>query len=167
VPVQAITVANDAGFGQPALAKIENAIVTQSLQLRAAWGTPCVQFAAGGWTVTLVGGTLAPGCMQDPCGGYHTVSQGTPSAVVTTGQAFSELFSHEILETLADPYGTRGINGRLTEVCDPVENSFGYQLAGVTVADFVLPSWYQAGSAGPWDRLGLLADAGASLPAGV
>jgi hypothetical protein len=166
VPVQTITVVNGAQVPSGSLAQIENAVVAQSMQLRAAWGTPCVQFLAGGWPVTVARGSLAPGCPDDPCGAYHTTAQDTPSAVVTTGQAFSELFSHEILEMLTDPYGTNALAGRLTEVCDPVENSAGYQLDGVTVADFVLPSWFASGSAGPWDKLGLLPEAGAALPAG-
>jgi hypothetical protein len=164
--VQALSVADQSGIPSPILARVENAVVAQSLQLHAAWGTPCVQFAASGWPITVTPGTFAPGCPDDPCAAYHTATPTGPSAVVTSGQGFSQLFSHEILEMLVDPYGTNGINGRLVEVCDPVEDSAGYQLDGVTVADFVLPAWYQSASAGPWDEVGLLPGAGVALTAG-
>ena len=48
-PTQAITVVNQAKIRTRVLARVERAVAAQSLQVRAAWGTPCVQFAPGGW----------------------------------------------------------------------------------------------------------------------
>ena len=74
------------------------ASTTQSLQLRAAWGTPCASFRPGGWCVYLMLG-----------GQPHGVHlwYGQPYALVWTGGGTVELwprdFSHEILEMLVDP----------------------------------------------------------------
>ena len=45
---------------------------------------------------------------------------------------------------------TAGSSGGLVEVCDPVEDQT-YQLDGVQVSDFALPSYFGAGP-GPWDE---------------
>jgi len=121
--------------------------VAQSLQLRAAWQTPCVQFAAGGWPVYLKIGAGEPH-------GEHFY-YGQPYALVWTGGATSESwsrdFSHEILETLVDPTTNRDVwrdsVDQAVEVADPVEWN-GYQLDGVFVSDFVFPSWFAGATTG-------------------
>jgi hypothetical protein len=161
VPVQTITVVNQANVHPVALAKVERAVVDQSLQLRAAWGTPCVTFGPAGWVVTLQAGTPiqnAGGSTSLPLAGHHDYT-GVPSAVVTTGRnpmsVWSRAFTHEIVEMLVDPTDTMRWKLGLLEVCDPVEN-WTYPLDGVQVSDFVLPAYFTSGP-GPWDEAGMLA----------
>lgn len=86
--------------------------------------------------------------------GVHTDYQGQPSAEAVNDDQLSITLSHELLEMLADPSGTRFIqavdldpySGRqqvnyLVEVCDPCA-TFSYDIDGVPVSDFVLPSFY-------------------------
>lgn len=145
-PVQALTIVNQAKVSPFALAKVERAIVDQSVQLRAAWGTPCVQFAAGGWPVYLrIGGT------------EWGVHYGDPTrAVIYTGGlpmvAWSTPFSHEIVEMLVDRGAQIGVmhaggNWGTLEVADPVEHR-AYRLDGVWVSDFALPAWFAGGEIG-------------------
>lgn len=130
MPVQAVTVVNQAHVRAFALARVENAVVAQSLQLRAAWGTPCVQFAADGWPLYLrVGGPYPSG-----------VHYGAPTRIlvytagVVTDTGWSQSFSHEIMETLVDPTTTvdyqYGGETALLEVADPVEQN-AYRLGDV------------------------------------
>ena len=65
--------------------------------------------------------------------------------------------SHELLEMLGDPFGNRlhdaralpGCRGTsprvryLVELCDPCEG-FSYEVGGVPVSDFLLPSFYRS-----------------------
>lgn len=101
--------------------------------------------------------------------GYHDVTgSGLPLAkvFVKTTEAdrgsWTVVFSHELLEMLANPMTDSvvyvddgsGSAGWLVpvEVCDAVEgDALGYTVGGTLVTDFVLPSWFQAGSQGPWD----------------
>jgi hypothetical protein len=89
--------------------------------------------------------------------GYHDLTRsGQPMGKVfakTTkdeGGLWTVTFSHELLEILADPNinlcAFDEENRRLYayEVCDAVEaDRLGYQIDGVTVSDFVLPSWFE------------------------
>lgn len=144
VPVQTITVLDEAGVRPWALAKVENALVAQSLQLRAAWGTPCVQFAANGWPLYLVpdinGWTLhyAPsdtgvGSFSDNTACSHRPDVLLPCALVSKDEDWTVDASHELLEMLVDP-STEG-----EEICDPVE-TITYQVDGVWVSEFITPS---------------------------
>ena len=122
------------------------ASTTQSLQLRAAWGTPCASFRPGGWCVYLMLG-----------GQPHGVHlwYGQPYALVWTGGGTVELwprdFSHEILEMLVDADTNRSAYhdrvGQMVEVADPGEWD-GYRLNGVFVSDFVLPAWSAGATTG-------------------
>lgn len=157
VPVQAVTVVNGANVRPWALRKVENALVAQSLQLRAAWDTPCVQFGPGGWIFTLQAGVPvqnADGSVSLPIGGHHDYSGGIVSAVIQTGgtgyETWARAFTHEVNEALVDPSDSIRWRFGLLEVCDPVEG-WTYQLDGVPVSDFVLPSYFNGG-AGPWDQ---------------
>jgi hypothetical protein len=98
--------------------------------------------------------------------GYHDLSNnGLPlgkifaKGDIDKGSKWSVTVSHELLELLVDP----AINltvidqpdtgaGKLypCEICDPCEaDKYGYDIDGVTVSDFVLPSWFQ-----PFRKLG-------------
>jgi hypothetical protein len=103
---------------------------------------------------------------------YHQVVNGVPDIEIGV-DLFTELLhgtdslasggSHEILETLGDA-GGNGWKDRqdssdimdAEELCDFVQNT-GYKAKnGVTVSNFVLPSFFIPGSAGPWDFLGVM-----------
>lgn len=95
--------------------------------------------------------------------GYHqTTPAGTPQGLVfarTTmqdGGQWTVTASHELLEMLADPeinlsvfvQDSNATSGKLYayEVCDAVEN-VTYAIDGVMVSDFVLPSYFEPGTA--------------------
>jgi hypothetical protein len=68
----------------------------------------------------------------------------------------SRVFSHEVLETLADPDVNLWVAERAgpqfaLEVCDPVQAN-GYFKVGVSVSDFVTPAWFGIGP-GPFSKL--------------
>ena len=120
------------------------------------------------WQVVLVDNDNAPGAL-----GYHTDAHGQPLAVVEVVGNWPITVSHEVLELLADPGGSRIVSGEsplqlayvkgvdgfptadtmpradyLVEVCDPCEGEkWGYTIDGVPVSDFVLPSFYGGGYA--------------------
>lgn len=172
-PTQTITLLNQAGARFRALVRVQRAIVAQSVQLRAAWGTPCVAFGPGGWRIYLKRGGLMPQ-------GEHEWA-GAPYALVWTAgntlPAWSTVLSHEIVEMLVSPkdrgYWLNGTGGPV-EVADPVEHQ-AYSLDGVYLSDFVYPSWYAGAThespscagggapcrfpgppdpgAGPWDQM--------------
>src|SRR5579871_4894983 len=100
--------------------------------------------------------------------GVHTNDQGQPSAEAVNGDQLSITLSHELLEMLVDPSGTRKIQAAdldpysagqqvsyLVEVCDPVV-IYSYDIDGVPVSDFVLPSFYEPTAKGPVDFAGFL-----------
>jgi hypothetical protein len=92
--------------------------------------------------------------------GYHEDKDGQPFAVVQFGDDWSLTASHECLEMLADPWGTRLQAGQLldqavqlgqparrvrylVEVCDPGESGqYSYQVNGIQVSDFLTPNFY-------------------------
>jgi hypothetical protein len=84
------------------------------------------------------------------------------SGTLTGPYAVSATLSHEVLETLGDRFCTGWAEtGRglliAQELGDPVEAD-GYEIKGVRVSNFVLPTWFDAsgGSPGPFDWLGTL-----------
>lgn len=67
----------------------------------------------------------------------------------------ASVISHEVLEILADPDANRWADNGTTklwalEVCDPCEST-AYAVNGVTVSDFVFPSWFDPGARRPYD----------------
>ena len=130
-----------------ALAEVENAVVAQSLQLRAAWDTPCVQFGPDGWPLYLKDDSVLPS-------GAH---YGSPTrayvytAGIVTADGWSVPFSHEAIEMLVDP--TTSVcyeyeeEAAALEVADPVEQN-AYRLDGVWVSDFTLPSYFAGATLG-------------------
>lgn len=90
--------------------------------------------------------------------GYHDLTAaGKPVAKIfvkdttQSGVALSSVASHELLESLADPFiesstvysSTDNGSGRLymQEVCDPVQGD-SYEIWGVTLSNFVTPWWF-------------------------
>jgi hypothetical protein len=104
--------------------------------------------------------TKAPGAL-----GYHDVSRGIPYGRVLAKTTLDNNFSlsvtitHELFEMAVDPFTNDAVKVSryyypfwLQETADPVErDSQGYLRDGVLISDFVLPHWFRAGSAGPWD----------------
>lgn len=86
--------------------------------------------------------------------GLHLEKDGQPYALVRHEEGWSLTASHQCLEILGDPRGTRLVRGLsphpdqgqvdfLVQVCDPCEaHQFAYQIDGVTVSDFVTPAFY-------------------------
>src|SRR4051794_7673329 len=91
---------------------------------------------------------------QPGASGVHLDQNGQPFALVQYGEAWSLTASHEALEMLADPFGSRLLAGDsprpgqgrvefLVEVADPTEDAqFGYTVNGVLVSDFLTPHFY-------------------------
>jgi hypothetical protein len=92
--------------------------------------------------------------------GYHLDERGQPFAKILWSPTWSLAASHEILEMLADPFGSQTVSGPsvkspnervsyLVEVCDPCESSdcaytINTGLAGkeVVVSDFYTPDYF-------------------------
>jgi hypothetical protein len=119
-----------------------------------AWGQPATVAAffdgaapPGYWEIRIKRRVGADGTL-----GYHHQQHHEPAAVVEHTRDWPLTASHELLEMLADPWGSRlivaddprGTNARvrvLVEACDPCEN-FSYSVDGIEVSDFVLPAYY-------------------------
>ncbi len=90
----------------------------------------------------------------DGAAGIHLDKNGQPYALVQAGQLTPLTCSHECLEMLVDPFGSRLISsdsiieeqGRvnyLLEVCDPSESErFGYSVNGILLSDFYTPNYF-------------------------
>jgi hypothetical protein len=115
---------------------------------------------AGTWAVHIQKQLDQPGAL-----GYHTDNHLQPLAYVELTADWTVTVSHEVLEMLADPWGSRlhsaelpgGVEGNyaqfglasaqdrvsyLLEVCDPCEAT-NYAVGGQRLSDFLLPSWYR------------------------
>lgn len=108
---------------------------------------------AGTWRIELHDTIDAPGAA-----GYHADEHGQPYATLALSAGdWTVTASHELMEMLADPFGSRlhaaaalsgwkGDSARvryLMEPGDPCEEVH-YQVGGVAVSDFVLPSFYRS-----------------------
>jgi hypothetical protein len=102
----------------------------------------------GYWPITVMGQIDAPGAL-----GYHSDEHNQPFSVVQFDRDWPITCSHEVLEMLGDPFGSRMIVGDspireqgrvqyLLELCDPCE-AFVYNVDGVRVSDFLLPRYHQ------------------------
>jgi hypothetical protein len=106
--------------------------------------------------------------------GYHD-DEDTPGGIVgiktsmDDGISWSSVLSHEVGELLVDPWAMLAYedDGRFwaLEICDPVEGT-SYEINGVEVSNFVLPSWFRSGAAGPYDHLGVLTSPLSLAPGG-
>jgi hypothetical protein len=93
--------------------------------------------------------------------GVHTFANGLPYAVVLAADHWSLAVSHEFVEMLVDPTGSKTMPGRkmhivdgvaqdledrvdyVLEVCDPVEDRrYAYKIDGVLVSDFYTPHYF-------------------------
>lgn len=111
--------------------------------------------AADAWVIAIMDTSDQAGAL-----GYHDItSTGTPLGRVFAkddihyGLSWTVTVSHELLELLVDPWIANTVffqNSNTTgmlyalEVCDPPENdSFGYEINGILVSDFVYPAWFE------------------------
>jgi hypothetical protein len=109
---------------------------------------------AGTWRVE-----LKPGTGDEEAAGYHADEHGQPYAIVGLDDGnWTVTASHELIEMLVDPFGSRlhtaiALPGwaeakassrvrYLMEPGDPCEDT-SYQVGGVPLSDFVLPSYYR------------------------
>jgi hypothetical protein len=105
----------------------------------------------GTWPI-IIGGRVPPGA-----GGFHTDKNGQPLAIVRASDDINVLCqtcSHEIIEMLVDPFGSRFVSGDspmphqgrvnfLVEACDPSEAAeFGYTINNLLVSDFYTPHYF-------------------------
>jgi hypothetical protein len=92
-------------------------------------------------------------------GGQHKDRKNQPYALVAADHTWPLVASHEALEMLADPFGSRLVVGNspdlaqgrvefLVEVCDPCQDDdFGYTVNGVLVSDFYTPNFFDPAAA--------------------
>lgn len=104
----------------------------------------------GSWKVFIKNDLGQPGAL-----GYHTDEHNQPVAYVMYQESLDDVcitVSHEVVETLLDPYGNRLIlalhptlNSRkvriLCEGCDPSEAK-SYKKLSLSVSDFYFPEWF-------------------------
>ena len=106
---------------------------------------------AGWWQIVVTDDPDQAGAL-----GYHELaSTGAPLGKVfaaldiDSGSSWSVTLSHELLEMLGDPWinwCAESPDGKLfaLEVCDAVEaDHLGYEIDGVSVSDFITPSWFE------------------------
>lgn len=122
----------------------------------------------GMWTI------LIQRTLDDPNAlGYHTDDHNQPISYVELTRDWPATVSHELLEMLADPWGSRMHGARLPwgvedqyerfglahesthvsyllEVCDPPEAT-SYEVGGVELSDFVHPHWYRTNAPPGYD----------------
>ena len=114
--------------------------------------------APGAWQLVI----LDDSDQADALGYHETTAAGLPlgkcfaRTTSEDGGAWTVTASHELLEMIADPEINLTVfvqdgdtSGKLYpyEVCDAVEN-VTYMIDGVEVSDFVLPSYFEPGTAG-------------------
>jgi hypothetical protein len=125
---------------------------------------------SGAWWIVILDNSDAGGAL-----GYHDLtSQGLPLGKVfvqtarNSGQNWTVLFSHEILEMLSDPFicltallpTVHGLFQYAYENCDACQSDdTGYKIGDQVVSDFCFPAWFDAGkfgAIGPFDHLRLM-----------
>lgn len=110
----------------------------------------------GSWWLVILDNSDQAGAL-----GYHDLtSEGLPLGKVFAGTdkqfgyKWTVTASHELLEMLGDPDINLTVFSQSTakagalvayEVCDPCEDdAYGYDIDGITVSDFVYPTWFES-----------------------
>lgn len=144
----------------------------------AAWNLGPVTCRVGApMAVDCTGDEWLMGYWQHPdqagAAGYHAVDPGGRSygkvflddaSTLSNGvRSASVIASHEGLELRADPYGNlmamrldASMTWDMVEVADAVEDTTYKASNGVEVSNFLLPTAFKPGDAGPWDYLKVL-----------
>ncbi len=145
------------------LDKVAAGIQEQMLDFCADYGlarwTITTQDMPGAYLMTVSDLSNVPGAE-----GYHDDSGDIPEGFAFMLGSLDEgsvTISHECCELIRDQdaAGFRlAMNGiaYADEACDAVEDKTYLASNGVLLSDYVLPEWYQDGSQGPWDKLGVL-----------
>ena len=147
-------------------AHVQAAVAALQIQLdrdwQAAWGTTATLvfvsrtqgIPTGAWPIYVLDTSDVSGAL-----GYHDeTASGVPYGRIfakddiTYGYNWTVTLSHELLEMMLDPYVNLTVfnqNSNTTgllyayEACDAVEaDNLGYQINGISVSDFVWPSWF-------------------------
>ena len=163
IPVHVALVDMSGTISQHELAEVAGALNEQvQADLVPAWQLSATVGAypeapPGTWRIELHEQISDPGAA-----GYHEDAHGQPFAMVALSAGeWTVTASHELLETLGDPWGRRlhtaaapdGWEGGsprvryLLELCDPPER-VTYQVGGVSVSDFLLPAFYRSSRRG-------------------
>ena len=160
------------------VATMEAAITRQIQAVASAWNREAATVTfysdAGAVPAGAYGVAIVPTIQDQPQGvlGYHIEHWGVAAAqpifangaqVLTGDWSISSTLSHEVLEMFIDPdcnmWATDGQGSVYSlEVCDPVEAPT-YPVNGVSVANFVTPSWFDPlapAGAHVFDKQGLL-----------
>jgi hypothetical protein len=187
LPIHVALVSDDGRVGPDELAHVAGALNRQVQEdfapvwhVRATVGA-YPSLPAGTWGIHVVSALDDPGAL-----GFHTDDHFQPLAYVLHDDAWTVTASHELLEMLADPWGSRFHGGRLphgierrfaefglkstrshvsylVEVCDPPE-AWSYDVGGVAVSDFITPRFYDVGAVGvPYSHMGRLASRGVGV----
>ena len=164
-PVQISIINASSVLGNEEILPIVSALQQQvTRDFRPAWGIDAkltffatgAQPPAGTWWLTILDDSDQAGAL-----GYHDLTpDGLPIGKVFAGtdlklgNSWSVTASHELLEMLADPninlsvlvqenQQTAGLLYAY-EICDACESdNLGYQVEGVTLSDFVYPTWFE------------------------
>ncbi len=185
-----VSIINESGLVAPAEAQTcVGALQRQVTEHFApAWGidaalslvAPGARPLAGSWWLVILDDSDQAGAL-----GYHDLTdEAMPLGKVfvrtaqNAGVKWTVTASHELLELLADPAINLTVcaneNNDLVlyayEICDPCQaDEFGYTIDGVSVSDFVFPSWFEnfhRSGAVPLDYCGKIAAPFAILPGG-
>jgi hypothetical protein len=93
-----------------------------------------------------------------PVCGFHDISNGIPYArVYIKNNNISEIsrnISHEIFELITNPY-KKTVKDIFIEVCDPVNYNI-FVVDGVSISDWVYPSWFDDNGIAPFNKLNTL-----------
>jgi hypothetical protein len=135
-------------------------------ELRRLWHTRPVRFDVpstrmgppSAWQVDVLPTAIVRYGFFNRANGFHL--NDSPTYIQIAGLSktipMSVILSHEVIEALIDPTGTKMTHGVLTEVCDAVEQP-GYRVDGVGVSNFVTPAWFgKSGVSDSFDFEGLL-----------
>lgn len=102
--------------------------------------------------------------------GYHDISDinvpvgfAFAKSAEDQGESWTVTLDHEILEMISDPFANIAAEGQFIgqpaffayENCDPVEEDF-YNIDGITLSNFVYPSWFINTTSAQYDYMGVL-----------
>jgi hypothetical protein len=93
-----------------------------------------------------------------PVFGFHDIANRIPYArVYIKNNNISEIsrnISHEIFELITNPY-KKTVKDIFMEVCDPVSSNI-FDVDGVSISDWVYPSWFDDNGIAPFNKLNTL-----------
>lgn len=146
------------------------------------WGTPahCYFYPknrvvpANYWQMILLDDSDQEGALgyHDVTADFRPIGKIFAKTDLDYGLSWTVTFSHELLEMVLDPDCVRAAQVANTtfvayELCDPCEaDQFGYEIDGVLVSDFILPSFFQPQATKDFDFMGHIKKPLQLLPGG-